>query len=81
MAKAHGLHLDVIYADKDDKESYEELLKYNPLGRVPTFVGSDGYVLTECIPITLYGTRTPLDLQCSSHLVLADQFSQSYVPE
>jgi hypothetical protein len=81
VAKAHGLHLDVVYADKDDKENYEELLKFNPLGRVPTFVGSDGYVLTECIPITLYSTRTPSDPQYSFHLVLADHFPQSYVPE
>ncbi|KAK4208421.1 glutathione S-transferase [Rhypophila decipiens] len=57
IAKAHGLNLDVIYADKDkNPEDYQELLKINPLGQVPVFAGADGYVLTECIAITLYIT-------------------------
>ena len=44
-----------MLAEKDkNPEGYEQLLKVNPLGQVPTFVGADGYVLTECIPITLY---------------------------
>lgn len=54
IARAHGLNLNIIYADKDNKEAYEKLLKVNPLGQVPTFVGSDGHVLTECISIALY---------------------------
>ncbi|KAI8944911.1 glutathione S-transferase [Xylaria longipes] len=55
VAKAHGLDLKVVYADRDDGENYEALLKVNPLGQVPTLVtASDGWVLTECIPITLY---------------------------
>ncbi|KAI1504048.1 glutathione S-transferase [Biscogniauxia marginata] len=56
IAKAHGLKLDIIYADRDDKENHEKLLQINPMGRVPVFVGQDGYVLTECIPIALYIT-------------------------
>lgn len=56
VAKANGLHLDIIHADRGDKEGYEALSKINPLCQVPTFVGADGYVLTECIPITLYST-------------------------
>ncbi|KFY28348.1 hypothetical protein V491_00517 [Pseudogymnoascus sp. VKM F-3775] len=59
VAKAHGLALDVVYADKDDKENHEKLLQINPLGQVPVFVGADGYVLTECIPIALYSLRPP----------------------
>ncbi|KAL4979585.1 hypothetical protein BDW66DRAFT_157407 [Aspergillus desertorum] len=31
-----------------------ELCEYNPLGRAPTFVGADGFVLSECIPLTLH---------------------------
>ncbi|KAI8625041.1 glutathione S-transferase [Xylariaceae sp. FL1651] len=54
IAKAHGLSLKVVYADRDDKKDYEELLSINPLGQVPTLVASDGWVLSECIPITLY---------------------------
>ncbi|KAI0145378.1 glutathione S-transferase [Xylariaceae sp. FL1272] len=54
IAKAHGLNLKVVYADREDIENYNELLKVNPLGQVPTFVAADGWVLSECIPITLH---------------------------
>ncbi|KAI0841393.1 glutathione S-transferase [Hypoxylon sp. FL0890] len=57
VAKEQGLKLDIIYADKEkNKENYEKLLQINPLGQVPTFVGADGYVLTECMAIALYIT-------------------------
>ncbi|KAL8792410.1 MAG: hypothetical protein Q9195_005024 [Heterodermia aff. obscurata] len=56
IAKGQGLKLDVVYADKGNAKNYEKLLTYNPLGQVPVFVGADGYVLTECIPIALYLT-------------------------
>lgn len=56
IAKAQGLELDIVYADKDSKDNYEKLLAINPLGQVPVFVDVDGYVLTECIPIALYST-------------------------
>lgn len=32
----------------------EEYLKLNKLGKVPTFEGKDGFVLTECIAIAVY---------------------------
>ncbi|KAL5356056.1 glutathione S-transferase [Aspergillus floccosus] len=55
LAKSEGLELEIVFAEKDKHpDGYEKLLKVNPLGQVPTFVGADGYVLTECIPITLY---------------------------
>ncbi|KAF7585219.1 hypothetical protein BBP40_011658, partial [Aspergillus hancockii] len=56
VAKANGLDLDIIYAEKSNPEAYAKLLKLNPTGQVPVFVGADGYVLTECIPISLYIT-------------------------
>jgi hypothetical protein len=31
-----------------------EYLKINKLGKVPTFVGADGYTLNECIAIAIY---------------------------
>jgi len=34
----------------------EEYLKLHPLGKIPTFKGSDGFVLTEVIAITIYLT-------------------------
>ncbi|KAL4887526.1 glutathione S-transferase [Aspergillus karnatakaensis] len=54
LAKLNGLDLDIVYVEKRHKESFTKLCEYNPLGQVPTFVGSDGYVLSECIPLTLY---------------------------
>lgn len=36
-----------------------EFSKYNKLAKVPVFVGADGYVLTECIAIAIYGTSQP----------------------
>lgn len=32
----------------------EEYLKVNPVGKIPAFVGSNGFVLTECIAIAVY---------------------------
>ncbi|KAL4872634.1 hypothetical protein BDV12DRAFT_210529 [Aspergillus spectabilis] len=54
LAKFNNLDLKIIYADKKHKEAFAKLCEYNPVGQVPTFVGADGYVLTECIPLTLY---------------------------
>lgn len=53
IAKAQGLKLDLVQVDHIG-ESRKKLLEINPLGQIPVFVGPDGFVLTECIPITLY---------------------------
>ncbi|ORY71261.1 uncharacterized protein BCR38DRAFT_404369 [Pseudomassariella vexata] len=52
VAKANGLEIERV--EVDTTKPTEEFLKYNPLSRVPTFVGSDGYVLTECMAIAIY---------------------------
>lgn len=36
-----------------------DYLKLNKLGLVPTFEGSDGFVLTECIAIAVYCKTSP----------------------
>ncbi|RYP10919.1 hypothetical protein DL764_000355 [Monosporascus ibericus] len=56
VAKANGLELDLVYAEKENKGNFAKLLELNPLGQVPVFVGADGLVLTECIAIALYFT-------------------------
>lgn len=38
----------------------EEYLKLNRLGKTPTFVDSDGTVLTECMAIALHGITSRL---------------------
>lgn len=35
-------------------ECSRQYLELNPLGKVPTFVRNDGFVLTECIAITIF---------------------------
>lgn len=55
VAKANGLKLDLVYAEKNKKENFAKLLELNALGQIPVFVGADGLVLTECVAIALYG--------------------------
>jgi len=40
----------------------EDYQKLNKLGKVPTFEGADGYVLTECMAIAIYSKSTDLYL-------------------
>ncbi|EON96143.1 putative elongation factor 1-gamma protein [Phaeoacremonium minimum UCRPA7] len=54
VAKANDVKLDIV--DTDTKKPTAEYLKQNKLGKVPTFVGADGYVLSECIAIAIYIT-------------------------
>nr|ACI31323.1 StcT [Aspergillus ochraceoroseus] len=53
VAKANNLALEVKTITSST-EAPEEYLQVNPLGKIPTFVGSDGYVLTESIAIAVY---------------------------
>ena len=53
MAKANDIDLDVVET-KTGADAPPEYLKLNPLGRIPTFEGEDGYVLTEAIAIAIY---------------------------
>jgi elongation factor 1-gamma len=53
VAKANGLDLEVVEV-ATGANATAEYLKINPLGKIPTFVGADGYVLTECIAIAIY---------------------------
>lgn len=55
MAKANKLELDVVDVDATNTRGSAEYLKVSPLGKVPSFEGADGYVLTECIAIAIYG--------------------------
>ena len=53
MAKAANIPLDIvtITSSQDAPDSYRKL---NPLGKIPTFVGTNGFVLSECIAIAMY---------------------------
>lgn len=53
VAKANNLDIENVETipEKGVSDDYKLL---NKLGRVPTFQGSDGYVLTEAIAIAIY---------------------------
>jgi hypothetical protein len=56
VAKANNLDLTI---EEVDEKKPAEFLKANKLGKVPTFVGSDGYVLSECIAVAIYSKILP----------------------
>lgn len=55
IAKVNNLDIDVVEIEPVQAAA-EEYLKFNKLGKIPTFVGSDGFVLSESIAIAIYLT-------------------------
>ncbi|KFY17662.1 hypothetical protein V491_04953, partial [Pseudogymnoascus sp. VKM F-3775] len=55
VALANNIDLEIVIEDPKVGVS-EEYKKVNPLGKIPTFVGADGFVLSECIAIAIYIT-------------------------
>jgi elongation factor 1-gamma len=53
VAKVNGLELEIVDTNPSKGVS-AEYLKLNKLGKVPTFVGADGYTLHECVAIAVY---------------------------
>lgn len=58
MAKAANLPLDVVTI-ASSTAAHDDYRQLNRTGKIPTFVGSDGYVLTESIAIAVYGRDSP----------------------
>lgn len=54
LAIAKEYNLDIELVETRPPNITADYLKLNPLGRVPTFVGSNGFVLTESIAIAIY---------------------------
>ncbi|OBT48104.1 hypothetical protein VE00_00968 [Pseudogymnoascus sp. WSF 3629] len=55
VALANNIELEIV--NEDPKQGVSaEYLKTNALGKIPTFVGNDGFVLSECIAIAIYIT-------------------------
>lgn len=54
VAKANNLELELVEADAANPSI--EHKKANPLGKIPAFVGEDGYTLSEVIAIAIYRT-------------------------
>ena len=57
VAKSDKLDLEIIDTDATLRES-ADYRRLNKLGKIPTFEGSDGYVLSEAIAIAIYGWAT-----------------------
>ncbi|KAL9095550.1 MAG: hypothetical protein Q9163_006500, partial [Psora crenata] len=55
VAKAYNLELEEVETHPE-KGLSQDYLKINKLGKIPSFVGADGYELTECIAIAIYIT-------------------------
>lgn len=56
VAKENKLDVELVETDPTSHpESIpKEYLKLNPLNKIPTFEGANGFVLTECIAIAVY---------------------------
>ncbi|KIX10612.1 uncharacterized protein Z518_01696 [Rhinocladiella mackenziei CBS 650.93] len=54
VAKENKLDIELVETRPPNVDT--EYLKLNPLGRIPTFVGANGFILTESIAIAIYFT-------------------------
>jgi hypothetical protein len=70
VAKENGLDIEFVNTEPAKGVS-AEYLKLNKLGKVPTFEGADGFVLSECIAIAVYRTFTPRITPCL-HLMMSN---------
>jgi len=66
VAKANGLELEIESFDLAAGGVPEEYKKINKLGKIPTFVGNDGYVLSECIAIAIYRKHAPVSVHSTA---------------
>lgn len=52
VAKENSLEIELVETQTPVEDT--EYLKLNPLARIPTFVGANGFILTEVIAIAIY---------------------------
>ena len=64
MAKANNVDLDIVTTEPANGVS-NDYLRLNHLGKIPSFVGEDGYELTESIAIAIYGMPAPCRRVCN----------------
>lgn len=76
---ANNIELEIVVEDPKQGVS-EEYLKINPLGKIPSFVGADGFVLTESIAIAIYSMYpTTLPGSYSRYAMMKD-ICQQFIP-
>ncbi|KAK5164475.1 elongation factor EF-1 gamma subunit [Saxophila tyrrhenica] len=56
VAKANNLNVELVDTNPGKDGVTDDYRKLNKLGRIPTFQGSDGYILSESIAIAIYLT-------------------------
>jgi elongation factor 1-gamma len=54
LAVAKENNLDIELVETRPPNVSTEYLKLNPLGRIPTFVGKNDFILTEAIAVAIY---------------------------
>lgn len=57
-AKSNDLDLELVKTEANSSASFNrsaEYAKLNPLGKIPSFEGANGYTLSEAIAIAIYG--------------------------
>lgn len=54
VAKANNLDVELVTVNPPVDTHKPDYMKLNPLARVPTFVGANGFVLTEVMAIAIY---------------------------
>ena len=59
LAVAKENKLDIELVETKTPITDIEYIKLNPLGRVPTFVGANGFILTESMAIAIYCESCP----------------------
>lgn len=65
VAKANNLDIELVETRTPVQDL--EYFKLNPLGRIPTFVGANGYILTETMAIAVYCAPTPSPIRPNEH--------------
>ncbi len=60
VAKENNLEVELVETKPPVQDL--EYFKLNPLGRIPTFVGANGYILTETMAIAVYCMSSPPSL-------------------
>lgn len=73
VAKENKLDIELVHTQPPNVDA--EYLKLNPLGCVPTFVGSNGFLLSEVMAIAIYCEHDPLPLFQISKMSQIIQFS------
>lgn len=66
VAKENNIDLEVVETTPAKGVS-ADYLKLNKLGRVPTFEGADGFVLSEMMAIAVYSESLWLDIHPTMH--------------